>query len=128
MSIADLIGKPYVKDCYNGTGFDCWSLINWIYQREGIILPKRIADIWHPRVLAKDIKENISDWDEVGFEAREYLDVLLFATSRNMSTHVGLTLNQKWYIHARPETGVVLNKFSKGFFSAVIKKVYRWRK
>lgn len=126
MSIGDLIGKPYVRDCYDGTGFDCWSLIWWIYKNEKINLQTRSEVVWCVRDFAKEIRERTNSWQQVQYADRKWMDVLLFATSRNMNTHVGMVLDKSRFIHTRPETGVVIGKFSKDIFSATIKKVYRY--
>lgn len=128
LMFSDLIGVPYKKDCYDGSGFDCWSLIWWIYKEYGIALPQRLQEVWAPKNFRKQINDNIGNWQEVEFHERSNMDVLLFATSRNMATHVGMVIDPHVFIHTRLETGVVLERFRRGFFSAMIKKVYRWRK
>ena len=122
-----LVGMPYKRKCFDGSGFDCWSLIHHIYSMNDIELPRNVLDGWSVRKMHKRVEAQRVDWAEVGIEDRRELDVLLFATSRKLRTHVGLVLNRKYFIHAHSKMNVVIERFARGFFSGQIYKVYRWQ-
>ena len=92
-----------------------------------IELPRNILDGWSVRKMHKRVEEQQVKWVEVGIEDRRELDVLLFATSRKLRTHVGLVLNHKYFIHAHSKMNVVIERFARGCFSSQIYKVYRWQ-
>lgn len=122
-----LVGKPYKKKCFDGSGFDCWSLIYHIYQLNNIILPKNILDGWSVRSMHKRAEEQSVQWKEVDIQERKSLDVLLFATSYKLRTHIGLALDYKYFIHAHHVMNVVIERFSSSIFASKIYKVYRWQ-
>jgi cell wall-associated NlpC family hydrolase len=125
--IDSLIGKPYKKDCYDKSGYDCWTLAVDIYDFCGISLPLKLHKKWNGAALDKLIKDDLFMWENISFQNRQFLDILLFNTSYRSNFHIGITLNQKYFIHALPSKGVVLNKFNQGFYAALIKWVYRWK-
>ena len=120
-----LVGMPYKRKCYDGSGFDCWSLVYHIYQMNNIEVPKVILDGWSIRGHHREIEKQRVAWKEVRYEDRGFLDVLLFHTSYRLNTHVGVVLNSCYFIHAHQDTGVVIEQFSYGLSSALINKVYR---
>ena len=122
-----LVGIPYKRKCFDGTGFDCWSLVHHIYLMNDIELPRNILDGWSVRKMHRRVEEQRVTWIEVGIMDRRALDVLLFATSYRLRTHVGLVINSKYFIHAHSSLGVVIEKFNRGIFSSMISKVYRWQ-
>jgi len=124
--IGNLIGIPYEKFGVEKS-FDCWTLIKHIYKHHGIELPTHLFNVWNLRVLDKEIKNDANLWDRIDFNDRKYLDLILFNTSYRFSTHIGLTIDKKWFIHAVPTSGVVLDRFNKGIHAALIKWVYRWK-
>ena len=121
-----LVGMPYKKKCFDGTGFDCWSLINHVYKKEGISLPLNLLDSWTGRTIHKAMQKQKKLFYPVPFEDRKRLDVLLFHTSYALMTHVGLVINKQRFIHAHNKMNVVIERFSSGVFSSLIHKVYRW--
>ena len=125
--IAELVGKPYQQNCYEGHAFDCYSLIHYIYKQHGIILPKRITR--HAiRNLQEQMQNDITNklWREVPFRSKKYLDVLLFATTRRLYTHVGMIVDSKFFIHAVENETVMLGHLKSSPFMAKLHKVYRW--
>jgi len=122
-----LVGVPYKRKCFDGSGFDCWSLIHHIYLMNDIELPTNILDGWSVRNIHKRVEKQRVNWKEVNIKERKELDVLLFATSRRLRTHVGLVLDYKYFIHAHSVMNVVIERFSTGIFASQIYKVYRWQ-
>jgi len=122
-----LVGKPYKKKCFDGTGFDCWTLIHHVYSVNNIELPKNILEGWSIRKIHEEFKAHKVDWLPVDFSDRKFLDVLLFHTSYRLMTHVGLVLNKKYFIHAHHKKNVVIEKFSNSIAASRIHKVYRWQ-
>ena len=122
-----LLYYPYIRQCFDGNGFDCWSLIHHIYQMNDIELPTYVLGGWSVRKTQKQIESKVSDWKSVEYEDRRFLDVILFNTSRKLSTHVGVTLNPKYYIHANIDINIAIEKFTSGFQSSRINRIYRWQ-
>lgn len=123
--LSSLVGKPYHQNDYSGEGFDCYSLIYYIYKHYGIEIPKYIIN-HNVRVLNKEIKQNLPLWQVVAYSDRKFLDVLLFNTTKRLRVHVGIVINSKLFMHAIDEDSVVIRKFKSSLYIAKLHKVYRW--
>ena len=122
-----LVGLPYKKKCFDGSGFDCWSLVHHIYLMNNIELPMNLLEGWAVRRIHKKFNTPGIVWREVELEDRRVLDILLFATSYKLRTHIGLVLDYKYFIHAHQVMNVVIEKFTRSIFASQIYKVYRWQ-
>jgi len=123
--LGSLVGKPYRQNDYSGEGFDCYSLIHYIYSHYGIIIPKHITN--HAvRNLNKEIKQDLPLWTSVEYDDRTFLDILLFNTTLRLKTHVGLVINRQLFMHAVDDVSVVIGKFKSSPYIAKLYKVYRW--
>jgi len=125
--IASLVGKPYHKECHDGTKFNCWTLTTYIYKHFGIILPVNSIETWDLRAIMARVSASKPLWRKVDFKDRQFLDIILFNTSPRLTTHIGVTIDKKWYIHATQESGVITSRFTKGVQSSLIKWMYRWK-
>ena len=122
-----LVGKPYKRGCLDGTAFDCWTLVRYIYQLNNITLPKNLLARWSRSMITAKMRENEHMWKPVPFKDKSFLDILLFHTTYQLSTHVGLVLSGRYFIHAHSQNGVIIEKFTSGFSASLINKVYRWQ-
>lgn len=93
---------------------------------EGVNIPQRSKELWTPKAVQRQIEEWERDWHPVELSKSRFMDVIIFNTSRKMATHVGMVVDSKFFIHARKDVGVTLDRLNKGVFSAMIKKVYRY--
>ena len=125
ISIGKYIGAPYKENSYDGISFDCYSLIYFIYKENNINLPKKFVNTSFKRIN-KEIINDLSNWVEVPYNEKKFLDVLLFRTSKRLKTHIGMVINKEFFIHTTQDTGVILGKFKKNLFLGMLYKVYRW--
>jgi cell wall-associated NlpC family hydrolase len=89
-----LLGAPYREGGSLPDGFDCSGLVNYVFARHGIAVPRdvrRQATAGVP-VARPDILPG---------------DVLLFATTGSGPTHVGIAIDGSRFIHA-PKSGAVV--------------------
>ena len=126
--ITNLLGMPYKERVFDGSGFDCFTLVYHIYRHHGIKIPKTIVGTYTLKNIHREVENHRRKqyWYEVDFADRQFLDILLFATSANINTHIGIVYNQKRFIHTTKDTNVIISKFRKNLYTAKIKKVYRW--
>jgi hypothetical protein len=116
-AIADpLLGKPY-------TDVDCWQLLRFVLA-EGFrytLDPQPannlgdVCEIWH-------CDETCDPWARA-----QPWDLLVFATSRGITQHVGLVVNDAYLLHTRPRTGVCLEPLQRRWIRAQLFQVLRLR-
>jgi cell wall-associated NlpC family hydrolase len=91
----DLRGVPYR---YGGStpesGFDCSGLVQWVFRRAGIILPRETQDQF---LLGATVKR----------EALAPGDLVFFTTGRHPASHVGIVIGPDAFVHAPNSRGVV---------------------
>ncbi len=126
LKIKELIGKPYKFNCFDLTGFDCYTLVYYIYLIHGIQLPKENISKYSIKVHQKLIKKNALKFEEIKFVDRQFLDVLVFETSESVDAHLGVLLDTKRFIHIDLDTTVKIEPLKDNIRTAKIKKVYRW--
>lgn len=124
--LVSLVGKKYKLACYDGTAFDCYSLIWYIYNHYGITLPKINIGKYSMRLINSKVIQESKKWVEVNFKDRKFLDILTFNTTKHLTTHIGLVINDKCFIHTTKETNVVISRFYRNIYLANLSKVYRW--
>jgi cell wall-associated NlpC family hydrolase len=76
------------------TGFDCSGLVQFVFQKNAVTLPRTVGDQFrtgHPVKLA-DLREG---------------DLVFFSTTGPGPTHVGIALDRDQFIHAPNSNGVV---------------------
>ena len=123
--IKSVIGKPYKFNCFDGIGFDCYTLIWYIYDRLGLKLPKENIAKYSLKVHKQLIKENLYKFSKVSFINRLPFDLLLFESSKSTSAHIGMVLDKKRFIHIDKDITVQIEHFAHNFQSIKLRKVYR---
>jgi len=89
-----LLGAPYREGGALPDGFDCSGLVNYVFARHGIAVPRdvrRQATVGVPVALA-DIRPG---------------DLLFFSTTGSGPTHVAIAIDRSRFIHA-PKSGAVV--------------------
>ena len=89
-----LLGAPYREGGSLPDGFDCSGLVNYVFARHGIAVPRdvrRQATVGVPVALA-DIRPG---------------DMLFFATTGSGPTHVAIAIDGSRFIHA-PKNGAAV--------------------
>lgn len=91
----DLRGVPYT---FGGstpeTGFDCSGLVQWVFRRFGIILPRETQDqfLFGATVARTDLQPG---------------DLVFFTTGPQPASHVGIVIGPDAFVHAPNSRGVV---------------------
>jgi cell wall-associated NlpC family hydrolase len=124
--IKEYIGKPYKFNCFDETGFDCYTLIYFLYKLIDIDLPKENIALYNLRVHQKLIDTHRMLFKEVKYIERQPFDILLFANSDKIAAHLGMVLTRDKFIHANEDHSVRIEYFLGNIESINIRKVYRW--
>jgi cell wall-associated NlpC family hydrolase len=88
------LGVPYRNGGSDPSGFDCSGLVQWVFARFGISLPREVKDQY-------DVGSKV-DLDEVMAG-----DLLFFETIRHGASHVAIALGNGRMVHAPSSNGVV---------------------
>jgi len=121
------IGKPYKYNCFDLSGFDCYTLIYYLYGLNGVNLPKENIAKYNLKVHRKVIKEHIHKFEVIPFTDREAFDILLFESSSSINAHLGMLLNKSHFVHANLDQTVKIEPIEANFLMASLRKVYRWK-
>ena len=101
-------GWPYV---WGGTspksGFDCSGLVQYVYSKWGIYLPRCAS-------------EQVNKGVPVKFNDLQAGDLVFFKnTYKRGLSHVGIFIGDGWFIHASSaRTGVILSRLDSGYHKA----------
>lgn len=89
-----LLGLPYREGGALPDGFDCSGLVNYVFARHGIAVPR-------------DVKRQASAGSPI--DRRDIVpgDLVFFATTGSGPTHVGIAIGEGRFIHA-PKSGDVV--------------------
>jgi len=121
-----IIGKPYKFNCFDGTGFDCYTLTYYIYKLIGITLPKVNIAVYSLRQNAKLIKDNSLQFKPIPFSERQPFDILLFKSSEVIDAHLAVLLDREHFIHIDKNITVRIEPIQFNISSIQLKRVYRW--
>ena len=124
--LKNCIGKPYIFNCFDETGFDCYTLIYYLYKLVGIELPKENIAAYNLKVHSKLINKHKILFKPVPYKDRKFLDILLFSSSDKINAHLGLVLSSELFIHVNLGHTVRVEYFTNNLESLTIRKVYRW--
>ncbi|QKY69168.1 NlpC/P60 family protein [Lentibacillus sp. CBA3610] len=95
------IGTPYVWGGESPGGFDCSGFIQYIFQAEGISLPRTVSDTWNFTTQV--------DSPSVG-------DLVFFETYKPGPSHMGIYIGDGKFIHAGESNGVETSKLSQSYW------------
>src|SRR5262245_13858984 len=112
---AGLIGTPYTHGGASvEEGFDCWTFVQHVYCTQGMLLPSDPHDA--SRLFTR--VEPPYQW----------LDILTFKLPPHMDRHLGLALDNAWFIHCAEATnGVARCERTRDFWRQCFKHgVRRW--
>lgn len=98
-------GVPYVNGGTDPSGFDCSGLVQYVYGRYGVSLPREVRDQYR-------VGEKV-DRDEL-----EPGDLVFFSTVARGASHVGIALGGDQFVHAPSSNGVVrVERLSASYWS-----------
>ena len=89
-----LVGAPYREGGALPDGFDCSGLVNYVFARQGVAVPR-------------DVRRQASAGEPVDRVNVAPGDLVFFATAGSGPTHVGIAVGDGRFIHA-PKSGDVV--------------------
>jgi cell wall-associated NlpC family hydrolase len=89
-----LLGLPYREGGTLPDGFDCSGLVNYVFARHGIAVPR-------------DVRRQAAAGVPVGHGEIALGDLVFFATTGSGPAHVGIAIGEGRFIHA-PKSGDVV--------------------
>ncbi|SFA74632.1 Cell wall-associated hydrolase, NlpC family [Lentibacillus halodurans] len=95
------IGTPYVWGGESPSGFDCSGFIQYIFQVEGISLPRTVSDTWNFTTQVES--------PSVG-------DLVFFETYKPGPSHMGIYIGDGQFIHAGESRGVEISKMNNSYW------------
>nr|WP_216366395.1 peptidoglycan-binding protein [Geobacillus sp. BMUD] len=99
---AELLGAPYV---WGGDtpeeGFDCSGFIFYLFQQQGVTLPRTVALMWNAGASVS---------------APEVGDIVFFATTTNGPSHAGIYIGNGQFIHSGASTGVTISRLDQSYW------------
>ncbi|RZT21499.1 peptidoglycan-binding protein [Fictibacillus sp. BK138] len=98
---AELMGTPYVWAGTTPQGFDCSGFLQYVYAKEGVKLPRTVAQMW-------DATSSVSE-PAVG-------DLLFFETYTTGPSHAGIYLGNNQFVHAGTSTGVTISNLNYAYW------------
>jgi len=101
-----LLGLPYREGGALPDGFDCSGLVNYVFARHGIAVPR-------------DVRRQAGAGTAVTRDRIAPGDLVFFATTGSGPTHVGIALDGGRFIHA-PKSGDVVRveSMSAGYWTS----------
>ena len=117
----DLIGRPWRRGGSDPkTGIDCWGVVEFMYRRAGLYVPKLLpdvaresckVDVAHADPVAAHNGFRIVQWP---FEAVDDLDIVASTDERDR-VHVGVVVDcdRLTVLSARPRVGVYSARIDK---------------
>lgn len=87
-------GVPYRNGGTDPSGFDCSGLVQYVFARYGMALPR-------------DVKHLYREGESVDRDALAPGDLVFFSTVARGASHVGIALGGDQFVHAPSSSGVV---------------------
>jgi len=95
------IGVPYVWGGSTPTGFDCSGYLSYVYNTQGIKIPRTVATIWEATITVSSPQKG---------------DLVFFTTTAPGPTHAGIYLGDNKFIHAGSSTGVTISDMNNTYW------------
>ncbi|MBK8806054.1 MAG: C40 family peptidase [Bacteroidales bacterium] len=115
VEVLDWLGTPYKYACATKKGTDCSGFVSAIY--------KQVYGIEVSR-SSSDIINNMNKTFKNTGKLKEG-DVLFFMINGKRISHVGLYLNDGYFIHASTKRGVVINNLEEEYYTKYFYKAGR---
>ena len=101
----DLRGVRYRSGGSDPSGFDCSGLVQYVFARQGIALPR-------------DVRQQFQVGYEIAHRRSTPGDLLFFNTESDGASHVAIALDGQTFVHAPNSRGVVrVERLSTAYWS-----------
>lgn len=116
MKLTDYLGKPWIVGANGPDAFDCWGLVEHIYQTQKGITLCRYADI--DKLNKAEVNNQIKESLETTWKRLEIPSDLALVTLSNLPNkvyHVGCYIDkdQGYIIHTRKNIGCMIEPMDK---------------
>ena len=96
------IGVPYVWGGATPSGFDCSGFLNYVFNTQGITLPRTVANIWSATVPVSGPRKG---------------DLVFFTTYAPGASHAGIYIGDNKFLHAGSSTGITISDLNNSYWS-----------
>ncbi|MBT2685997.1 cell wall-binding repeat-containing protein [Bacillus sp. ISL-37] len=97
------IGVPYVFDGTTASGFDCSGYLNFVYDKNGVDLPRTTSDIWNASKVVSQPSPG---------------DIVFYQTYKPGPSHAGIYLGNNQFIHAGSSRGVEISDMNISYWKS----------
>lgn len=94
---AELIGVPYQWGGTTTKGFDCSGFLQYVFAKEGVKLPRTVAEMW-----------NVTS----SVPAPEVGDLVFFETYQEGASHAGIYIGNNQFVHSGSSSGVTISNLT----------------
>lgn len=95
------MGVPYVWGGNTSSGFDCSGFLKYVYNTQGITIPRTVATIWDAATPVSSPQKG---------------DLVFFTTYEPGPSHAGIYLGDGTFLHASTSAGVTISDMNNPYW------------